>query len=129
MFITATEGYPVIPLSKRHRWSPEMLSFVEACLLSDPDQRWTTAKYVRAVCTLTFFRLKNHKWLKKLPRKREMVELFKSFHKVSELSTIAAEVTPTPDPAATAGTVTVSLTPKKSATPRPSEEVDSSGKH
>eukprot|EP01127_Copromyxa_protea_P023181 TRINITY_DN8614_c0_g1_i3.p1 TRINITY_DN8614_c0_g1~~TRINITY_DN8614_c0_g1_i3.p1 ORF type:complete len:419 (+),score=61.73 TRINITY_DN8614_c0_g1_i3:82-1338(+) len=67
MFVAGTIGYPLIPLSKRQRWSTELSSFLEACLQVDPEKRWTAAK------------LRTHKWLKNPPKKRAMVELFNGF--------------------------------------------------
>lgn len=47
MFVAATEGYTSLPLSKRHRWSPELVDFLQACLKTDPSERLTTSKYER----------------------------------------------------------------------------------
>lgn len=63
MFVTATRGYPVLPLSKRLRWSAELTDFLHNCLAFEPHLRWTAEKLL---C---------HKFLKSLPSKKEMVEL------------------------------------------------------
>jgi len=70
LFTTGTVGYPTPPLSRRLRWSPQLLPFLTSVLKHDPRDRPTAAAML------------THKWLKELPRKREMVELIKSFQPV-----------------------------------------------
>jgi serine/threonine protein kinase len=77
MFVAATRGYPVLPLSKRLRWSAELTDFLHNCLAFDPLTRWSAEKYASLLLyrmNLTI-RLLSHKFLKSLPSKKEMVDL------------------------------------------------------
>lgn len=47
MFVTATRGYPVLPLSKRLRWSAELTDFLHNCLAYESHMRWSAEKYGR----------------------------------------------------------------------------------